>query len=78
MESRLKQVFSNVFLININEITDETSQKSLESWDSIGHLNLITSIEEEFEILFTEEQIIKMLNYNFVYIITKEAIDGKK
>lgn len=78
MELKLKYIFSNVFLVNINDIEDQTSQDSLSAWDSIGHLNLITSIEEEFKILFTEEQIVQMLNFKLVLIITKEAIDEKK
>ena len=77
MEARLKQIISNVFLVDINSIYDLTSQDSLAAWDSIGHLNLITSIEEEYDILFTEEQIVEMLNFKLVCLITKEAIDGK-
>jgi acyl carrier protein len=78
MDSRLKQVFSNVFLVDSNTITDETSPDNLASWDSIGHLNLITSIEEEFDVIFTEDQIIEMLNFKLVCLITNEAIDAKK
>jgi acyl carrier protein len=40
-------------------------------------LNLITSLEEEFDIVFTEEQIIEMLNLPLVIEITTEAVKSK-
>ena len=63
MERKLKQIFADVFLIDPNSIEDNTDKYDLDAWDSLGHLNLITSIEEEFEIIFTEEQIIEMINF---------------
>ena len=77
MERRLKKIFADVFLVDPNLIEDSTGKNSLDEWDSLGHLNLITSIEEEFQIIFTEEQIIEMLNFKLVCLITKEAIDQK-
>jgi acyl carrier protein len=78
MESKLNKIFSDVFLIDINSINESISQDSLSQWDSIGHLNLITSIEEEFSIIFSEQEITDMLNYKLVLIILKEAIIKKQ
>lgn len=78
MESKLNKIFSDVFLVDINSINESISQDSLSQWDSIGHLNLITSIEEEFSIIFSEQEITDMLNYKLVLIILKEAIIKKQ
>lgn len=77
MENKIKRVMANVFLIEESEIKENASQDAIPQWDSIGHLNLITSLEEEFDIVFTEEQIIEMLNLPLVIEITKEAIKAK-
>ena len=77
MERKLKQIFADVFLVDPNSIEDNTDKDSIDAWDSLGHLNLITSIEEEFQIIFSEEQIIEMLNFKLVCLITKEAIEEK-
>ena len=77
MEQKLKELMANVFSIEISEISSLSSPDSISQWDSIGHLNLITSIEEEFGIYFDEEQIIQMLNFQLVNEITKEAISKK-
>ena len=77
MENKIKRVMANVFLIEESEIKENASPDAIPQWDSIGHLNLITSLEEEFDIIFTEEQIIEMLNLPLVIEITNEAIKAK-
>ena len=77
MENRIKRVMANVFLIEVSDIKENASPDSILQWDSIGHLNLITSLEEEFDIVFSEDQIIEMLNLPLVIEITREAINSK-
>lgn len=74
MEQKLKRIFTSLFEISENEIDDNCSPETITKWDSIGHLNLVTSIEEEFNILLTEEQISEMLNYNLVRLVIIEAM----
>lgn len=77
MESKIKEIFSDVFLIEINSISPEMSQNDLTEWDSIGHLNLVTALEEEFNITFTEENILEMLNFQLVCLIVEEVVNLK-
>lgn len=77
MEERIKEIMADVFLLNVEEIEANASQDSIEAWDSIGHLNFITALEEEFDLMFDEDQIVEMLNLQLVIEITKEAIDAK-
>ena len=77
MEEKIKQIMSDIFFINISDITENSSQDTIENWDSIGNLNLVTALEEEFEINFTDDQIIEMLNFKLVCEITKEVILNK-
>ena len=74
MEERIKIVMSEIFFIEVSSISDESSPQDINNWDSIGNLNLITALEEEFEIVFTDEQILEMLNFKLVCLITKEAL----
>ena len=73
MEARLRQIMANVFNLPTNEINDDTSPENTEQWDSIAHLNLVTSIEEEFVIVFSEDQISEMLNFKLIILIIKEV-----
>ena len=66
MKERITKIISIVFELNENEINEFSSPENIENWDSIGHLNLIVSLEDEFEIKFTDEEIIEMLNFNLI------------
>ena len=74
MENKIKNVISSVFDVNINEISDDTNPDSLDNWDSMGHMNLIVALEEEFNILFDEDEIIEMLNFKLICLIISEKI----
>jgi acyl carrier protein len=38
------------------EVTPESSPESVESWDSVQHLNLVLALEEEYGIQFLPEE----------------------
>jgi acyl carrier protein len=57
---------SSVFEIPIDKITNDSSQDTIESWDSLKHMNLIVSLEEEFEIELTDDEILEMINYKLI------------
>ncbi len=64
---------ADVFLLDVSEINENSSPDSIPQWDSIGHLNLVTAIEEEFGIKIEDEQITQMLNFKLVVEIIKES-----
>ena len=43
----------------LNYEVNENSRLGEESWDSLAHINLFMAIEEEFNIKFTPEEIMK-------------------
>jgi acyl carrier protein len=78
MEERIKKVMSDVFLVDISSINDYSSPDSVDKWDSIGHLNLTTALEEEFEISISEDQMLEMLNFKLIREIINECVQMKK
>jgi len=61
-----------VLKIETSGIDDDTSVDTVEAWDSLRHLNLVLAIEQEFDISFTEEQTIEILNYPLIKMILEE------
>ena len=49
IEKKIIQVFADVFQKNESDIKFSDSKMDIESWDSIGHLRLIMSLEERSE-----------------------------
>ena len=71
MEDKIKEVFSNIFGTPLNEINGQSSPDTIENWDSINHMKLITALEEEFDVEFTDEQILEMQNVKLIkYILS--------
>jgi acyl carrier protein len=62
-EQRLKKVLSNILDIPETEINEQSSMKSISNWDSLKHIQLMTAIEEEFEVTLSLEDMIAMTNY---------------
>ncbi len=72
MTDRIKKIISIVFEIDESQITNSSSPENVENWDSLGHLNLIVALEEEFELKFTDDEISEMLNFKLIEEILKE------
>ena len=71
IEVRIKQVMSDVFNIDINSINDTSSPDNIENWDSLKHMNLIIALEEEFGVIFDDQEIVDSMNYALIVNILK-------
>ena len=78
MEKKLKNIFSEVFNVEISVINDKSSPDNIESWDSLKHTNLIVALEESFNISFVPDEMIEMLNFGLVKIIVEEKLRKQK
>jgi|TARA_B100001964_G_C14021519_1_gene504074 acyl carrier protein len=63
---RIKIVMSAVFEIPVKQIKDDSSPDTIDTWDSLKHMNMVVALEEEFQIEFTDDEINKMLNYSSI------------
>ena len=75
MKERILNIISIVFDISISIINENSSPENIENWDSIGNLNLIVSLEDEFDIKFTDEEISEMLNFKLIEEILVQKLN---
>jgi len=61
MEQRVVSLFADVLQVDSEEIHDDVSPDSLETWDSLNHLNLIATFEEEFGLDIDPEEMPDMM-----------------
>ena len=71
-ELKLKQVLSRIFSVSLDMITDNASPDTIENWDSVRHMNLVLALEEEFDIEFTDDQVVEILSYKLIKIVLQE------
>ena len=60
--SKLNEVFRDVFDDEDITVTETTSAADIEDWDSLSHITLIGTIEDEFDIKFAMKDVVKMKN----------------
>lgn len=65
---------SVVFETDLSMITDDASPETMDIWDSLKHMNLITALEEEFQVTFSDNEILEMLSYKLILITVRKKL----
>ena len=55
--SRLQSIFRDVFDDESLALTRDASSKTIEEWDSLAQISLVSAIEKEFGIRFTVAEV---------------------
>ena len=74
MEEKLREIMAAVFEVNPSEIHEDTAPGDLAKWDSLHHLNLITALEEEFNVEFSEDEMLEMVNYKLILLTLRQKV----
>jgi len=62
VHEELERVFRDVFGDEQIVLTDETTAHDIANWDSLGHINLMFSLEERFDVQFEGNQLAEFEN----------------
>ena len=57
---KLNIIFREIFDNDSIVVSDNTTSNDIEGWDSLEHINLITAIEDDFNIKFTMKELSNM------------------
>jgi acyl carrier protein len=77
-EQKVKAIMASVFKIDIEDITAETSADNIDRWTSIEHVDFLVKLQQEFEVDFTDSQIVEMLTYQSVMANVTAALATQK
>ena len=72
---RLNKVFRDVFDDDDITVTETTTSADIDEWDSLEHINLIASVEQEFGVKFNMGQVNTMKNVGEMVDIILSQID---
>lgn len=79
MNSTLEQVqaiASDIFGVPSAKITTDSSPETIETWDSMQHLNLVLAIEEKFGLQLSPEEIEEMTSVGAVAAIVEKKLQS--
>lgn len=70
------RVFMEIFSLKEEEINEEIAMGKTSGWDSVGHVELITTMEDVFDITFETEDILNFISYDKgIEILKKHGIE---
>ena len=61
MKERIIDVVSRTMEVPAESLSEASSPVTVETWDSLKHMNLVLALEEEFGIRLNDERIMKMV-----------------
>ena len=75
IDRRVRSVFTDLFEIDSANISTDSSPDTVSGWDSLQHLNLITTLEAEFGVSLSDEQVVEMLSFGLIVEILSSALE---
>jgi acyl carrier protein len=58
IDARLQKVARNVFADDSLVLTDSTKPVEVSRWDSLGHVSFMLSVETEFAVEFSDDELV--------------------
>ncbi|MDR6553584.1 acyl carrier protein [Paenibacillus qinlingensis] len=62
-EQKLRSIFAEALGVSESIVVDELAYNSIEQWDSIAHMALISVIEEDFDIMLDTDDVIDLSSF---------------
>jgi acyl carrier protein len=74
IEQQVRQILADVLGLDPAEIGPDTSPDTVKKWDSLQHLTIVLSLEEEFEIAFDEEETLQVTSFPLIVAAVGERL----
>jgi len=68
---KYNKIFIKNFKIKENDLKKDIKYNSIKEWDSVGHMSLISKIEDEFKITMKMDDVIDFSSYKIGLKILK-------
>lgn len=73
-ENKLKDVIAAMLRVPATEIGPESSMDTIDSWDSLRHMNLVLALEEEFGVFVPDEEAAEITSYKLIKLVLEELL----
>lgn len=74
--TKVQDIFRDIFDDESLVIRDETNSEDIEEWDSLNHINLVVSIEKEFKIKFSLDELSVLKDVGAMIDLMSKKIDA--
>jgi acyl carrier protein len=74
MEERIKQIMADVLDLEPQAIDGATAMDTIERWDSLTHITLCLTLEQDFQVSFTVSEMEAMLSYEDIALVLSDKL----
>jgi acyl carrier protein len=73
---KYNKVFIDSFSVPVDSLNENFTYQCVAAWDSVGHMGMIASLEDAFEIMMETEDIIEFGSYTIgIKILKKYGVE---
>jgi acyl carrier protein len=72
--TRVNQILADTFKISLEDTAKNLGMNDVNNWDSLSHMNLIVTIEEEFNIELSGDEIAEMVTFDQIKEIIQKHL----
>jgi acyl carrier protein len=72
--ARVQRAFSSAFDVEPGSVTINTVPGDIRAWDSMGHVTLASSLEQEFGLTFDVDELMEMENVREILRIVQAKL----
>lgn len=73
VKEKVFEIIANVLSVNVEDITLESTVGDFPSWDSLGQLNILQTVQDELEVEFEPEEMMDIEDVNDII----KAVESK-
>lgn len=74
MKEKVYQIISQIMETSVDSISENSSGDDIDKWDSLKHMDLMMTLEEEFEIQFTDEELVESTDVKSILEAIQEHV----
>ena len=73
-QEKLKEVVATVLNVDVSLINANANSDTIESWDSLRHMNLVLAIEDEFGVSLPDEEAANATSYPLLVLVLQDLL----
>ena len=74
-EDKLRQVMSAILRVDPAVLDEGSSMDTIETWDSMRHMQLVLALEDEFRVTIPDEDAANITSYPLIRLVLAELLE---
>lgn len=76
IKEKVVKLLADVLGLSVEDIPHNASPDNIEKWDSLNHMLLVMSLEQEFDLKFTDDELTDLLTLDLIAEIISARLNN--